>query len=517
MGLDTSKKINRVTVNGIDMTVVGVPSLQDKTITENGSYTYDEPFDGLKTVEVDVQPDLITKTITENGTYKAVDDNADGYSEVVVEIAGGGGLDINGNLKQCEAGETLEAGDFVEITEMEVVLGLTTTRSQSSDSSYQYYKIAENKYLYFYKTTNNSGVGAMLIYKQDGKWATKNPLNTTNIYNYASYIRSCRLDSTKFLVCFGSGTYDYLYGAVVELVDDVLTVLKTTQISSTSRTVYTNMTEPQKLADNTFVVTTMGQSYPYIINFVINDDYSIEPTTSKTLSGKYMSDTIPLDNDNCLVIYNAVASGSGNVCELRKQTLSTNSYSSLTNIVSINSSNYIAPRMVKIDADNVAILYSKGFTSSNSYFVSPTQCKIYNITNNTLSAEVQISDKVLWTPPVLLEENKIQFVSVLGEASVQLNTVTFNNGEFVNNTTQTFGLKPYKFYNATSVQYPVSFLELEDGLFLNAYIRSVNTMCGLLYNIPKASKITSLTQTIAGVAKDSGNASDIVEVFVPNV
>lgn len=54
MGLDTSKKINRVTVNGTEMSVVGVPSLQDKLITENGVYTYDEPYDGLRQVEVDV-------------------------------------------------------------------------------------------------------------------------------------------------------------------------------------------------------------------------------------------------------------------------------------------------------------------------------------------------------------------------------------------------------------------------------------------------------------------------------
>lgn len=34
-------------------------------------------------------PTLITKTITENGTYDAEDDNADGYSEVTVNVSGG--------------------------------------------------------------------------------------------------------------------------------------------------------------------------------------------------------------------------------------------------------------------------------------------------------------------------------------------------------------------------------------------------------------------------------------------
>lgn len=38
---------------------------------------------------VPIQPTLISKTITENGTYSAEDDDADGYSEVTVNVQGG--------------------------------------------------------------------------------------------------------------------------------------------------------------------------------------------------------------------------------------------------------------------------------------------------------------------------------------------------------------------------------------------------------------------------------------------
>lgn len=37
---------------------------------------------------------LITKTITENGTYDAIDDSADGYSSVTVNVQGGGGVPL---------------------------------------------------------------------------------------------------------------------------------------------------------------------------------------------------------------------------------------------------------------------------------------------------------------------------------------------------------------------------------------------------------------------------------------
>lgn len=57
-----------------------------KTITENGDYD----VSNYAWASVNVEPNLITKEITENGTYKASDDGADGYSEVVVTVAGSG-------------------------------------------------------------------------------------------------------------------------------------------------------------------------------------------------------------------------------------------------------------------------------------------------------------------------------------------------------------------------------------------------------------------------------------------
>lgn len=73
-----------------------VPELISKTITENGSYNpADDNADGYSSVIVNVQggggsSTLITKTITRNGTYSASSDNADGYSQVVVNVSGGG-------------------------------------------------------------------------------------------------------------------------------------------------------------------------------------------------------------------------------------------------------------------------------------------------------------------------------------------------------------------------------------------------------------------------------------------
>lgn len=92
MGLDTSKKINRITVNGVDMRVAGVPDLQDKLIKENGTYKHDTGYEGFGTIDVDVQPPLLTKEFRENGTFKASDEGYYGYSEITIKVAGDGGV-----------------------------------------------------------------------------------------------------------------------------------------------------------------------------------------------------------------------------------------------------------------------------------------------------------------------------------------------------------------------------------------------------------------------------------------
>ena len=42
--------------------------------------------DAVASIPTGTAPTLITKQITENGTYTAADDNADGYSEVTVNV-----------------------------------------------------------------------------------------------------------------------------------------------------------------------------------------------------------------------------------------------------------------------------------------------------------------------------------------------------------------------------------------------------------------------------------------------
>ncbi len=95
-------------LDGYDEVIANVPNTyaaaDEGKVVNNGAlasqtaatYTTNDTYDTtlINSVTVNVSgasPTLITKTITENGTYDASDDNADGYSQVVVNVSGGGG------------------------------------------------------------------------------------------------------------------------------------------------------------------------------------------------------------------------------------------------------------------------------------------------------------------------------------------------------------------------------------------------------------------------------------------
>ena len=99
-------------------------SLSSKNITENGTYEASEDnVDGYSHIIVDVaggggtEPTLITKTIYENGAYLASNDNADGYSSVTVNVPN--------TYTSSDEGKVVSNGDLVSQTSKNVTVNGT--------------------------------------------------------------------------------------------------------------------------------------------------------------------------------------------------------------------------------------------------------------------------------------------------------------------------------------------------------------------------------------------------------
>lgn len=66
----------------------GEATLIDKSVAANGTYyAVNDSADGYKKVTVNVPgATIVSKTITANGTYNAEDDDATGYGSVIVNV-----------------------------------------------------------------------------------------------------------------------------------------------------------------------------------------------------------------------------------------------------------------------------------------------------------------------------------------------------------------------------------------------------------------------------------------------
>lgn len=82
------------------------PKVEGLSVTENGRYAEDGVVYSPVIVNVP-SPILKTKTITSNNTYRAADDNADGYSEVTVNVP----LPSNGYLLESASGAIVTVTD----------------------------------------------------------------------------------------------------------------------------------------------------------------------------------------------------------------------------------------------------------------------------------------------------------------------------------------------------------------------------------------------------------------------
>ena len=417
---------------------------------------------------------------------------------------GSGGLEINGLLKECEAGEALEAGDFVKVQDSVDVTQSVSYGSSSYVPTIQ--RLEGNKFF----VAGNSYTGIILDIADN--FTHSQVANTTSIpvsSAVAPYV-SIKYDDTKFLVFsgYGSSTSQYIYGAVVEVVNDTITVLKRTQLTTKGYT-WSSSYGIEKVSDNKFIVggtySNQRQATGYVVE-VNPEDYSM--TEVKRVASAYSScsNFMPIDENNYLFVdgknFNYwYVNLNGSVI---KNYWNAQSYS-------------VIHKLVRLDDDNIAMFYTWG--DGISPVTSPTRCEVYNVSSNTFTEPVQVSDSALSSMAIKVADNKIQFMSVLGASNVRLTTVTFNGSQVDEVEHKEFSIAPNKFYSYTTTSTPtVVFAELENlnSVLIYAYMDN-SKYCKVLLGVPVATKITSASDTLAGVASKKANVGKLLDVYVPNV
>lgn len=80
---------------------------------KSATMTLDEMPTEIASISGGGSATLITKTITANGSYDAEDDNADGYSSVTVNVAGGGSSVVVGTITPESNTRSLVISDII--------------------------------------------------------------------------------------------------------------------------------------------------------------------------------------------------------------------------------------------------------------------------------------------------------------------------------------------------------------------------------------------------------------------
>ena len=215
-----TKKDSEATIaaEDFDTEILNLPSqgeYQDKSleITTNGNYRVDPDtgYDAMTSVDISVaiSPNLQDVTLTQNGTYTA-GQGYDGIGQVVVDVPEAGGLELNIYCQETEPSkkdgiwlETDKESDNIVIDES-VISGLHWNNSGLPPIPYAYFHgltVAKGTDVYLFGTYgNSSSPGSKNLYKYN---------TLTNIYTKLSDMPYKYSSGTGALV----GNYVYIFGA----------------------------------------------------------------------------------------------------------------------------------------------------------------------------------------------------------------------------------------------------------------------------------------------------------------
>ena len=160
-----------------------------KSVTTNGTHD----IESYKNVNVNVQPNLQNKTITENGTYSA-DDGYDGLGRVTVNVPTGGGEDLRAVLEeQQQLIDTLQETLNNKASE-ELNMGTCTVKITVPSSS-NYYVANE--------TVSNGTVSYSITRSYTSTTITKTVRCDSIMYIQASMIQNATVTDGEVLQTFG--------------------------------------------------------------------------------------------------------------------------------------------------------------------------------------------------------------------------------------------------------------------------------------------------------------------------
>lgn len=452
-----------------------------------------------------------------------------------------GGLDINGIIEEYKvySGGNVSAGDFVSfINELEETLGGniitpgTDNKVQNTaflGATISAVQLTDTKIFiaHTYSSSNYYLYGIVININADGTLSVGTDTLISNTKYSGLAISAVQLTDTKVFIAHSYSASKYLYGIVINIANDTITVGTDTQLSSTSQSgggIVTTKLNSNKvlIAHNTFTNASEALLWGMVVN-ISNESVITHGSDTNLINGAdCMGNKIAITTltDTKVFIAFSYASEStsyyleGEVLEISNNTITVFNYRQISFMDDPGRNISV----VSMNASKVFIAYNYENTNRG------LEVAILNINNdNTISVARRTVISTVKNSGNIFNTIKLDVNNIFIAHSYSNNMNLYGMIVNIANDIITIGLDT-QLSSVASTGNVISSVVCSTKVYI-AHNQGTSTSNSYLYLIPASIEsyvtniktLSSTDELIRGVAKKSGNSGNTIDVFVPDV
>lgn len=489
----------------------------EKEHDHSGVYATPEQLNEVKTSVAEGKA-LVAAAVSDKGVETAADATFAAIASAIEQI--NTGIEVNGAeaVYPIESGETVTAGDFIQIVKHSGwIIGSNTVTAPTVTeiNAHNIIKLTDSRIVLVYSeedttTTDTPLYVAVIDIATDGKLTLVSGKVVSSSKYAAYYGGSCRVnDTTIFITHAASSSYAYTYGLVVTISSSgTITAGSDTQLSTSA----SDRAMPIALASNKVLVLWLGvsnaTSYGMICTISTRTISKGSQINYTTLTSSHARDVILCNN---MILATTMDS----------QSMLINSSGAMLSL------NPISSELFQFDGKQTAIAIG-----NYVYFIKPASATTFScgivsletsspniVVNTTIAAPINIAySNSGW-------QNDPTFICTDGDDTIIYACLGADDVlyAFAFKITDTTTVELVSYVATNTIRSYISYMSTNSDVHCNlnmtiagvAFFNSIGTSVNVGYLSNEPDTVKTATSTIHGVAKTSSTDSNEITVFVP--
>ncbi len=424
----------------------------------------------------------------------------------VIYNQGAGGVSINGIIKRylVNNGSNVNAGDFVKF--LSNTIGTSTASTAGYRAVVKAVKIDESRV--FVVSGTASGFLQGCVYTISGNTITAGSVVRINQDNISSVkVEAKKINDNEVLVLFVKNSPYTIYGNIVNI--NNTTITPSTDIELINNGNSNSIDGLDTIGTNRFLLLySYGFGDTNLSVLEVNNGAITAGTSQNIANGNGGVNVITIEENKALVLFirRSISPTSiyGTVAEINGTSITLNSE---VNICTPNA--VMLCNGVLLDANKIFVAFAYGSSTqlygrivniNGTTITTGAQTQISNITySGKNTSVVKIGSDMVYISHGDSGNDRLQGIT----ATINGNTITSNN----DNTTLDSAT-----YSSTATA-----VEIGGGNMVFTGYAGSSAVSGILYFLNVVDTLSSNSDTILGVADESGNSLQNINVYIPNI